>query len=291
MPLTRRLLAGCAAALAAAGCSPFQVFNAVNPADAGTAKVGTASFGPDPRQALDVYAPAARAGAGSLPVAVLFYGGAWESGSRADYAFAGQALAAQGFVAVVPDYRLYPQVRFPDFLDDGAAAIRWVRDNIGPYGGDPARIVLVGHSAGAYNAAMLALDTRYLRRAGVDPGSVRAFAGLSGPYDFLPFDEPIAVNVFGAAPDKAATQPVTFARAGMPAFLATGDRDTRVRPRNTASLAAKLRQAGGRVEERVYPGLDHADTLLALSVLFRGKAPVLAELAAFLLAEAGARPR
>jgi acetyl esterase/lipase len=289
MHLTRRLLTGCAAALAAAGCSPFQAFNAVNPADTGTAKLASASFGPDPRQALDVYAPTARAGGAALPVAIFFYGGAWESGSRADYAFAGQALAAQGFVAVVPDYRLYPQVRFPDFLDDGAAAIRWVRDSIGGYGGDPARIVLVGHSAGAYNAAMLALDTRYLRRAGVDPRSVRAFAGLSGPYDFLPFDEPIAINVFGAAPDPAATQPITFARAGVPAFLATGDRDTRVRPRNTASLAARLRQAGGRVEERVYPGLDHTDTLLALSVLFRGKAPVLAEMAGFLLAETGAR--
>lgn len=284
MRFTRRLFTLGTAALGAA-CSPLEAFNAINPLDRAATKVGSASFGPDPRQALDVYAPVPSAS--GAPVAVFFYGGSWESGSRAEYAFAGQALASRGFVTAVPDYRLYPQVRFPDFLDDGAAAIRWVRDNIAQYGGDPRRIVLVGHSAGAYNAAMLALDSRYLRRAGVDPGSVRAFAGLSGPYDFLPLDDDSTIKVFGAAPDKAATQPVNFARSGLAAFLATGDQDTTVRPRNTASLARRLRQVGARVEERVFPGLDHKDTLLALSVLFRSKAPILAEMTAFLTAAAG----
>ena len=285
MTFTRRLFTLGTAALGAA-CSPLQTFNAINPLDRGATKSGSAAYGSDPRQGLDIYAPVPTPS--GAPVAVFFYGGSWESGSRAEYAFAGQALAARGFVSVVPDYRLYPQVRFPDFLDDGAAAIRWVRDNIGQYGGDPRRIVLVGHSAGAYSAAMLALDTRYLRGAGVDPRSVRAFAGLSGPYDFLPLDDETTIKVFGAAADQPATQPVSFARSGVPAFLATGDRDATVRPRNTASLAARLRRAGGRVEERVYPGLDHKDTLLALSVLFRGKAPILTEMIAFLTAEAGA---
>jgi acetyl esterase/lipase len=219
---------------------------------------------------------------------VFFYGGGWESGSRTEYAFVGRALAASGYVTVVPDYRLYPQVRFPAFLEDGAAAIRWVSDNIGRYGGDPRRIVLAGHSAGAYNAAMLALDTRYLRRAGVDPAVVRALAGLSGPYDFLPLDDPTSIQVFGPQRDLAATQPVNFARP-IPAFLVTGDGDTRVRPRNTISLVARLRAVGARVDERIYPGLDHPDTLLALSVLFRGKAPVLRDLTAFL--EDALRPR
>lgn len=270
------------ASLGVSACSPLQIFNAVNPPDPGVEKVASAAFGPDPRQGLDVYAPRSRTGAAAT--AVFFYGGSWSSGSRAEYGFVGEALAARGFVAVVPDYRLYPQVRFPSFLEDGAAAIRWVRDNIGRLGGDPRRIVLVGHSAGAYNAAMLALDTRYLRHAGVDPASIRALAGLSGPYDFLPLDDGTAIRVFGAAPDKGATQPVRFARGGIPAFLATGDDDTTVRPGNTLSLANRLRQAGSPVELRVYEGLAHRDTLLALSVLFRDKAPLLEEMTAFLRA-------
>uniref|UniRef100_UPI0035CC3FB6 alpha/beta hydrolase n=1 Tax=uncultured Methylobacterium sp. TaxID=157278 RepID=UPI0035CC3FB6 len=162
-------------------------------------------------------------------------------------------------------------------------AVAWVRDNIAAYGGDPRRIVLAGHSAGAYNAVMLGLDTRYLEAAGVDPRTIRAVAGLSGPYDFLPFDQDTTRKVFGQAPDKAATQPVTFAGPDAPpAFLASGADDTIVRPRNTKSLAERLRAARVPVQERIYPGLDHADTLLALSVTFRTKAPELAEMAAFL---------
>jgi acetyl esterase/lipase len=135
---------------------------------------------------------------------------------------------------------------------------------------------------------MVALDPRYLRHAGVDPRNIRAFAGLSGPYDFLPLDPGTAQEVFGAEPDKAATQPVSFVRpSSPPAFLASGDQDTTVRPKNTIALAAKLRAAGVPVEEHVYPGLDHADTLLALSRLFRDKAPELAAMTAFLKLSAG----
>ncbi|MDB5512028.1 MAG: alpha/beta hydrolase [Enterovirga sp.] len=280
MDLTRRAVALGLPAFGATACSPLGTFQALTPRDSGVTRVASASYGPDPRQGLDLYAPSGQAG--PLPVAVFFYGGSWKTGSRTEYAFVGHALAAQGFVVAVADYRLYPQVRFPAFLEDGAEAVRWVRENAASFGGDPRRIVLVGHSAGAYNAAMLALDGRYLRRAGVDPRAIRAFAGLSGPYDFLPFDDPTTVAVFGEAPDPAATQPIRFARPGVAAFLATGDQDATVRPRNTAVLAERLRAAGARVAERVYPGLDHKDTLLALSVLLRGKAPLLAEMTAFL---------
>ncbi|AMB45027.1 alpha/beta hydrolase [Methylobacterium sp. AMS5] len=276
-------------ALGLSGCSPLALFDALGPRDkGGRLAIRDAAYGADPRQRLDVFVPTvpvARA-----PVLVFFYGGSWNSGSKDDYAFAAQALAAQGFVTVLPDYRLYPKVRFPDFLKDGAAAIAWVRDNIAAQGGDPSRIVLAGHSAGAYNAAMLGLDPEYLRQAGVDPRVIRAVAGLSGPYDFLPFDQKTSVDVFGQAPDPEATQPVSYAGAhSPPTFLATGDKDTVVRPRNTASLAARLREARVPVQERVYEGLDHADTLLSLSVSFRRKAPVLAEMSAFLHQHAGAR--
>ncbi|CAO4149160.1 hypothetical protein LPLAFNJD_LOCUS2875 [Methylorubrum aminovorans] len=276
-------------ALGLSGCSPLALFDALGPRDkGGRLAVRDAAYGADPRQRLDVFVPTVPVE--RAPVLVFFYGGSWSSGSKDDYAFAAQAFAAQGFVTVLPDYRLYPQSRFPDFLKDGAAAIAWVRDNIAAQGGDPNRIVLAGHSAGAYNAAMLGLDPEYLRQAGVDPRSVRAVAGLSGPYDFLPFDQKISIEVFGQAPDPEATQPVSFAGAhSPPTFLATGDRDTVVKPRNTASLAAILRNARVPVQERVYEGLDHSDTLLALSVSFRRKAPVLAEMSAFLHQHSGAR--
>ncbi|MEQ4598291.1 MAG: alpha/beta hydrolase [Methylobacteriaceae bacterium] len=276
-------------ALGLSGCSPLALFDALGPRDkGGRLAIRDAAYGADPRQRLDVFVPTVPVE--RAPVLVFFYGGSWNSGSKDDYAFAAQALAAQGFVTVLPDYRLYPKVRFPDFLKDGAAAIAWVRDNIAAQGGDPSRIVLAGHSAGAYNAAMLGLDPEYLRQAGVDPRIIRAVAGLSGPYDFLPFDQKTSIDVFGQAPDPEATQPVSYAGAhSPPTFLATGDKDTVVRPRNTASLAARLRDARVPVQERVYEGLDHADTLLSLSVSFRRKAPVLAEMSAFLHQHAGAR--
>lgn len=261
------------------------MFATLTPKDAARTPLRGAAYGKGARQTLDVYAPPTATGA--EPVAVFFYGGSWDSGRRADYAWAGRAVAERGFLTMVPDYRLYPEVVFPDFLDDCAAAVRWAVDNARALGGDPERIVLIGHSAGAYNAAMLALDPRYLKAAGVDPGAVRAFAGLSGPYDFLPLDGPITRRTFGQAPDLPATQPGQFASARSPAaFLASGDADTTVYPRNTRKLAAALRQVGGKVEERHYPGLDHADTVLALSRPFRAKTNLLGEMTAFLKAAA-----
>lgn len=264
--------------------SPIALFDALGPRDqGGRLALADAAFGEDPRQRLDVFVPTAPA-THSAPVLVFFYGGAWSSGDKDDYAFAAQAFAAQGFVTVLPDYRLHPTARFPDFLDDGAAAIAWVRDNIAAYGGDPRRIVLAGHSAGAYNAVMLGLDPQYLRKAGIDPRVIKAVAGLSGPYDFLPLaDHPTAQKVFGDVADAPSTQPVNFTGPhSPPAFLATGLADKTVRPQNTTALAARLREARVPVQERYYSDLDHQDTLLALSVTFRAKAPELAEMAAFL---------
>ena len=288
MTTNRRFLVLGAASLSASGCSPLAILGAVAGRDPDTAFAAAGlTYGPHPRQTVDVHVPV-RPGSAPAPVAIFFYGGSWKSGSRTDYAFAGAALAAQGFVTFVPDYRLYPEVRFPDFLRDSAAAVRFARDNAARFGGDGRRLVLVGHSAGAYNAAMLALDGRLLRQAGVAPGSVRAFAGLSGPYDFLPLDPGTAQEVFGDAPDRAATQPVSFVRPGSPpSWLATGDADTTVRPRNTISLAAKLRAVGTPAIELIYPGLEHRDTLLALSLLFRDRAPILSEMGTFLRDRAG----
>jgi acetyl esterase/lipase len=246
-------------------CTPsLGTFDALAPRDRGAARVGRdLAYGEGPRRKLDVYAPGERQG--TLPVVVFIYGGSWSSGDKDDYEFLGAALASRGFVTVLPDYRLVPEVRFPDFLNHCAAAVRWVEAHVGAYGGDPRRVVLVGHSAGAYNAIMLALAGNYLRAAGVDASAIRGAVGLAGPYDFIPFDVDATRNAFGQAPDPALTQPVHFARADAPPLLLLwGEDDTTVGPRNLESLARVQRAAGGSVETKIYENVDHVDILLAL---------------------------
>ncbi|MEO6248306.1 MAG: alpha/beta hydrolase [Sphingomicrobium sp.] len=236
-----------------------------------------------PALKLDVYAPArARSGA-ALPVVIFYYGGGWVGGSRGGYGFAGSAYASKGFVTVVPDYRLVPGVRFPTFVEDSAQAVRWTRDNIARFGGDPRRINLAGHSAGAYNAAMIALDGHYLKDIGVDPKIVRSAALLSGPYDFLPFDEQRGRDALGAWPRPLETQPIHFASAAAPPMLlATGNADDIVRPRNSEALAARLGALGVPVVLKLYPGKSHVDLAKSLSKPFRGTTPALADSAAFM---------
>ena len=273
-----RLLTALALAVAVAACSPLKTFDALVPKDDGARlEARGVAYGTDPRQRLDVYVPTA-AGR-DRPVVVFFYGGSWNSGTRDGYQFAGRALAAQGFVVVIPDYRLVPQVRFPAFVEDGAAAVRWAEAHAGEYGGDAERVVLMGHSAGAHIAAMLALDERWL---GADRAAVNGLVGLAGPYDFLPLDPGVAQAAFGAWPRPEETQPITFANAGdPPALLLAGVKDTTVKPANSTRLAAKLAAAGVSAEARLYPDVAHIGILTALSEPFRGKAPVLADTAAF----------
>ncbi len=273
------------AVLAVLGCTPAGLLNTVSRLSGdGNAKLAArgVAYGPGPRQTLDVWAPQRR-GDGPLPVIVFLYGGAWVSGSRGEYGFAGRAFAAAGFVAVVADYRLVPQVRFPAFVEDAALAVKWARDHVAEYGGDPARITLSGHSAGAYAAAMLALDRHFLADIGVDPRIIRAAALMSGPYDFYPFTEQRGRDALGAWPRPLETQPITFARADAPPLLLIhGTADTVVRPRNSQALADRLRALGAPVELRLYPGKSHNDLIISLSPAFRGSTPALADSIAFL---------
>ncbi|MGV8833967.1 MAG: alpha/beta hydrolase [Devosia sp.] len=261
--------------------SILSIINFLSPKDRGTLKAARdLPYGAGARRKLDIYAPRGRQD--SLPVVVFIYGGSWCDGSRADYDFVGHALAAQGFVTVIADYRLLPETEYPGFLEDSAMAVQWVVDNIANHGGDPDRIALMGHSAGAYNAVMLALDPRYLGQRGL-LGRVQCTVGLSGPYDFFPFDGPITLRTFGAVREPLATQPVHFVTASAaPMFLATGGKDTLVYPRNTVALARRLRNVGVTVEERHYERLGHPGTLLALGRPGRVIAPVLKEVGAFL---------
>jgi acetyl esterase/lipase len=225
---------------------------------------------------------------GKLPVVIFWYGGGWAKGDRTSYAFAGRALAKAGFLVVIPDYRKVPDVHFPAFLDDGAEAVAWVEDNIARYQGDPARVAVMGHSAGAYQAVMLALDTKRLAAAGADPAIIKAGVGLSGPYDFYPFTSDRAIAAFSEWPRPDETQPITFARADAPPLLlVTSDGDETVRPKNANNLGAKLRALGAPVEVKNYGPLDHEEIVMALSVPFRAKGPVLADSVAFLKAKLG----
>jgi acetyl esterase/lipase len=243
-------------------------------------------FGSD-GQTLDVWRPAATSGS-KRPVIVFVYGGGWANGDRRSYAFAARAFARAGFVVIVPDYRKVPEVRFPAFVQDGAAAVHWVRDHVTEYGGDPARVALAGHSAGAYNAVMLALDRRWLRAEGVDPAIVRAAVGLSGPYDFYPFDKPRSRAAMLGVADPMATQPISFARADAPPLLlVTSSRDTQVRPYNAYHLFARVKAAGGHAKLVEHDGLSHENVVMALSVPFRGMAPVLRESVTFIDAAMG----
>ncbi|RYF92852.1 MAG: alpha/beta hydrolase [Caulobacteraceae bacterium] len=284
--MTRRTgLIGLAGAFLAA-CTPARFLDSVFPDDAATTLIKDVSFGDNPRQKLDVYEPPG--GAPGAPVALFVYGGGWSSGSRKEYQWAGKMLAAQGFVTIVADYRLTPEVSFPGFVEDVASAVRWAVDHTPDHGGDPSRIVLVGHSAGAYNAAMVALDPRYLKAVGVDRKRIKAFAGLAGPYYFPTLDGPILSRTFAGAPDNKVYQTIDYAGPGSPAaFLVAGDADKTVRPRNTERLAEALRKEGVEVESHLYPGQSHADVLLNLSRTFRGRSPEYGQLTAFLRRQAG----
>jgi acetyl esterase/lipase len=283
--MTRRGLFAPLLGLAAAACSPLSLLNAVGPRDRGAGRVARdLPYGDDPRQKMDVYAPAQAA---NLPVLVFFYGGGWDSGDRKDYGWAAQALAARGFVVFVPDYRLVPQVHFPAFIQDAAEATARAGDLAATYGGDPARLGVIGHSAGAHLAMMITLDRRYM--AAVDqPTLIKAAAGLAGPYEFLPFDVAASRNAFGRAPDPTLTQPVTFARADAPPlWLGHGTDDVVVHDEDTTILCERMTAVGGRCEAKLYPGLNHADLIATFSPLFRKKAPVLDDVTAFLHHELG----
>jgi acetyl esterase/lipase len=270
--------------VSAAGCSRLGAFNAVVPKDGGVKLAANAvAYGTDPRQKLDIYASSDATA--SKGVIVFFYGGSWNSGDRGEYAFAARAFASRGYTTAVLDYRLVPEFRYPAFVEDGAKAVAWVHRNIARYGGDPDRIFLVGHSAGAYNEMMVALAPEFLRAEGLRTNVVKAVVGISGPYDFLPLAVDETREAFKGVADLPATQPINRVARGRPAppmLLLHGEADEFVYPRNSKRLAAALRRAGHSVEEKYYPGIDHVGTLLAISRPLRDRAPVVDDIVRFL---------
>lgn len=274
-----RLAAGLALAVPTLGCTPARVLNALI-TDDGYRIERDVAYGEAPLHKLDIYVPdMARPGAN---VAIFFYGGRWTYGSKADYLFVGQAFASRGIITVILDYRLFPDVRFPGFIEDGAKAVGWVRQHIANHGGDPNRIFLVGHSAGAHIAAMLSMKPGFLAAEDVTVEDIEGWVGLAGPYDFLPIKDPAVKEIF-AVDDLQSTQPINHVTSRAPTtLLLTGDDDETVLARNSMRLGDVINDVGGEAEVKIYERLGHIGIVLALATPFRWLAPTLDDITAFI---------
>jgi acetyl esterase/lipase len=262
------------------GFSAVDVLNAIQ-SDRGLIEVRDLPYGSDPRQRLDVYAPKQTVPA--APTVVFFYGGSWNSGERGLYTFVGRSLANAGFVTLIPDYRLFPQVRWPDFLRDSAAATAWAKDRAAGFGGDPGRLFLVGHSAGAYNAVSLAVDPRWLAGAGLSKQDLRGAVGIAGPYDFLPLHSDELKTIFGPETQRPDTQPINHVDGGEPPMLLMAPRhDPVVDPGNSLRMAKRLQSAGAKARAEVIPRVSHATSIGVFSPALRFLAPIFSRTAAFI---------
>jgi acetyl esterase/lipase len=269
-----------------AGCS-FVQFGIANATDvlAGAHERRDIAYGPDPRQHLDVYTPWDTGSGGApghrVPVVVFWYGGTWVTGDKRKYRFVGIALAKRGLVAVLPDYRLYPKVTFPAFDADGASAVAWTQRHAAEFGGDPANIVLMGHSAGGQIAAMVALNHEYLRKAGGDPSCVSGLVGLSGTYVLVPDSDELRA-IFPAPYTEAQWQPVRFVdETSPPTLLLHGLKDREVLPQEARDLRDALSVKHVRVELILYPHRGHGATVASFAPVTRWLTPALRDTVGF----------
>jgi acetyl esterase/lipase len=277
----RTALAGLVAAVAA-GCSKVAFMAANVPAIFGAyRRHSNIHYGAGSQHRLDVYVP------NSLPMKpsplfVFWHGGRWTFGDKGDYRFVGAALAELGYVTVIANYRHYPEVKMPGFMDDAARAALWASVHAEEFGADPKRLYLMGHSAGAHLAALVTLDRRYFAATGKSAPPIAGVIGLSGPYDFLPLREADVQDMFGPPQNYPESQPINFVRSDAPPMLLIhGLKDDTVWPKNSRNLAAALSARGAPVTLKLYPKLLHADTVAAMSLPARGRAPTLADISAF----------
>lgn len=287
MSLPRLLLAALAALcvlLALAASAPSRALSVLVP-QGSHVLTPDIFYGTDPRQRFDLYQPAAgtAAPAAGFPMVVFFYGGSWTQGHKADYRYIGEALASRGIVTVVADYRLYPQVGYPHFLNDAAMALAQALRRASHWKVDATRVFVMGHSAGAYNAAMLALDARWLAGQDLSPQRLAGWIGLAGPYDFLPIQSATVQPVFHHPDTPLESQPLQHAgQSRLPAFLGAAPLDELVNPqRNTAQLAGLLQASGAPVTLKWYEGASHATLVGAFARPLRWMAPVLDDVVRF----------
>ena len=260
-----------------AGCSVLDVVNSLSSTDGSSTTTGI-SYGDNQRHKLDVYLP--ERPARDPAWIVFFYGGGWTKGQRADYAFVGRRLAALGYYVVIPDYRLYPQVTFPAFIEDGANAVDWVFKHRLTWSADDLPVVLMGHSAGAQIAALLAMDT--LARENSGPKEIDAWIGLAGPYNFLPIKSAVLKQVFPES-TRHESQAINFVNAdNPPALILHGETDRRVLPANSLSLHQALTDNGVNAMLRIYPNTGHAAILRPFASFLFPSIPVLGDISSFI---------
>jgi acetyl esterase/lipase len=242
------------------------------------------AYGKHARQKLDVYQPSAAAPAGGYPTIVFFYGGSWNRGDRADYKFVAAALASRGVLTFVADYRLYPEVRYPDFLNDSAQALAFGLENAAQYNGNPKRVYVMGHSAGAYNAAMLAFDARWLQAVKHSPAELAGFIGIAGPYNFLPMTNPDTQPVFFHPNYPSGSQPIDYVSKTSPrSFLGAAAVDHLVIPeRNTIVLAERLTASGNAPVLKLYDRVNHMTIIASFAAPLRWMAPVFDDVTNFI---------
>ncbi|MEJ2119182.1 MAG: alpha/beta hydrolase [Alphaproteobacteria bacterium] len=256
-------------------------------AQAGDARF-TVPYGPDLRQRVDIFMPDPPKPGMRRAAVVYFHGGGWTIGSRVLNHHIGRAIMKMGYVAVLADYRLYPFVRFPAFVHDGARAVAWLRRNSAKYGIGKNRIYLMGHSAGAHIAMLLALDHRYFKRAGVPVYAVQGVIGMSGPYTATP-TRTLFGPVFSGLSNSDLARPISFAgNVGPRMLLLHGGADLSIPPRQAREMGRRYREAGGEAVVRVYPGANHMQLVTSFSEPERWRYPVYKDLKAFLDAS-GAR--
>jgi acetyl esterase/lipase len=276
-------------ALALSACTGAQVLNSLTPGT-GYVLATNLPFDDETRLRLDVYTPAGEVR--DAPVVVFFYGGRWTTGSKDDFRFVGQALAAQGFVAVIADHRKYPDVVFPVFVEDAARAVRWTHRNIARFGGSADKLFVMGHSSGAHLAAMLALNGEYLKAVGGSRSWLKGMIGLAGPYDFMPITAPDLRDMFGPPERFPDSQPIFFADGqNPPLLLMHGEDDEDVWVKNTRNLAKAVGEAGGGVETVIYPKLGHRWIIAAISAPLRSRNDVISHIREFVNRHATAPAR
>jgi acetyl esterase/lipase len=254
------------------GCSSLDMVNAFTPSPNGLPV--TLSYGSSERQRVDVYQAGRR-----KPLVIFFYGGSWNSGSRTDYRFVARAFNDLGYSVAIPDYRLTPEALYPDFLKDSAQAISLLINRAEEFGADPQRVILVGHSAGAYNAMMVALDQRWLSPE--DRQRIRGVIGLASPVNFLPIQLPAARLAFHWPNTPRDSQPIEHVSSSSPPILfINANNDPLVDPRiNSIAMAEKLRAANVYVEVENFDGplgmINHARLVATLSPTFQFLSPTL----------------
>ncbi|HEY2009145.1 MAG TPA: alpha/beta hydrolase [Rhizomicrobium sp.] len=280
MPKLKTLMAAGVTALTR-HISPFTAINLLVPRE-GYRIHRDLAYGADPRHKLDVYVPSGSTGL--APVVLFFYGGGWQGGDRSDYLAFGQAFASAGMVAVVADYRLYPQVKYPCFVEDAADALAFVRSHAARFGGDAGRIFLAGHSAGAYNAVMLASEPKFIAAKGGSLDWIRGVIGIAGPYNFLPMSDPVYVDMFHGT-NNTDSMPVHHVDGPRPPMLlVSGSNDDTVSLCNTNDMSERLKRFGSDVHVIFYKGVGHVGVILALVRGFRGIAPLRRDMIDFVRA-------